>query len=665
MKKIFTILFLSIFALTSCGTPETMEKKFYKTYTAAEWSVISHDTILSTLEWTSTSDLAFKAPWRIKEILKHEWDIVRSGEILATLSNEEARITLNWSNDILKEIDRMWIDISAISNDTGKIKDAVNSLYDERLRLLDDSYSKAKISAQMAVKDLDLAKSDYANISLISDRTLTTSDQKIKQAQNNYEMSKNNLNNSKASLATAKANILKNAVNSLTNAYIIARNARDYTDTILSLTDANKNKNIDYEMYLGAKNLQKKTNAIASFWNFNSKYLATYDLYSQKIADKKDIPKETISEVLASANSTLTALRNHLHDFKDMLDDSMAAASLPDNSLSNMKIQVSTMLADLEQVILSPNWAWVQWSMEAIDSFESDYALKVRQLEDAMNMAAEDLNLAKTWKSITGIDNSKNLSGLQTNISIKEDSLKLAKIWEEEVLKNMNLLKQEKISKINELNAKISEINSKIREAWSKRAEVEMNTNLAANSLESWIIRAPFDGVVIKVTMDAGAVVWWWMPIITYTSTDKKILKLYADNSKLNLKIWDAVKLINEKTHAAFTWSIINLSDTPDLKNKKNYMEIKLDSDKAQVGERFIINLGWKQDKKNIIIPLGAMIIKYWTPWVYVLKWNKAEFRIVKTLESDNGFVSVEWISEWEKLITDGKDNILDGEILQ
>jgi ABC-type transporter Mla subunit MlaD len=97
-----------------------------------------------------------------------------------------------------------------------------------------------------------------------------------------------------------------------------------------------------------------KSNAETSFWAFNAKYFVTYKLYSDNIVNKNDIPKETIIEVLSSANSTLDALRNHLHDVKDMLDNSIPAATLTDDTLNNMKMQVTTMLSNLEQVILSP-----------------------------------------------------------------------------------------------------------------------------------------------------------------------------------------------------------------------------------------------------------------------------------------------------------------------
>lgn len=97
----------------------------------------------------------------------------------------------------------------------------------------------------------------------------------------------------------------------------------------------------------------------------------------------------------------------------------------------------------------------VKGSIEALDSFDRNYDLKIKQLEDAVNLASDDLNLAKTGKQITASDNTKNISVLTTNVSIKEDNLQLAKISRDESEKAIALLKDEKRSKLAELDAKL------------------------------------------------------------------------------------------------------------------------------------------------------------------------------------------------------------------
>lgn len=667
MKKIISIILILSIILVSCSKEENIEKKFFKTYKVSSWLISSKDSILETVEWKNTTLLSFKNPWRITNIFVKEWDKVKSWQILATLWNEEANINLIWSYNILEEIQNMWINVYWMWNDTKNIKNSLNNLYDEKIKLIELEYNKAKIATQISEKDLNLAKSNYDDTSLIFSWTLLSSEQTIKQAENAYNLANNNLENTKKLLELEKNNIEKNAVNSLTNAYIIARNAKNYLDNILWITNENKDRNDYFELFLWAKNFNSKTKAEDSFRIFNNKYEQTYKLYQENIVDKTNIPKDTLIIVLNNALETLNSLRNNLHDTMDLLDNSVTSSNFDENTLNWMKNQITILIANLEQAILNPSaiWmTWVKWSIEGIESFDKNYDLKIKQLEDSLNIAYQNLELTKTWKDITKNDNSKNISNLQTNISIKEDNLNLSKIWEIEIQKSIELTKKEKESKLSELDAKISEIQSKLSEIWSKKAELKMNSQLAQNNIESWIIKAPFDWIIIKKMIDIWSVVWAWIPIITITSLDWKYIKTYINNENYNKNIWDNIQLINENNNYTSNWIISLLNETKDIINKKNYTEIEIKDIKINIWDRYFINISWKNKPKQIIIPQNSIIDKYTEPWVFVYNNWIANFKIIKIIESDNNFVAIDWLKIWDIIITDWKDNILDWERL-
>lgn len=665
MKKTLSILIFSLIFLSSCVNEGVVEKKYYKTYTVWEWYISSKDFTLSTVVWMNISDLSFKNSWRIKEIFVKKWDVVKEWQILATLTNEEANINYLGSMNILSEINNMWIDISSMWNDTKKIKQAVENLYNEKVTLLENEVEKSKINISLSEKDLELAKSNYINTSKLLSWTSISNDQKIKQAENTLNMAKNSLENNEKLLESDKINIQKNAINSLTNAYIIAKNWRDYIDTILWVTDLNRNKNDSYEQYLWAKNSNTKTIAEKSFIEFNKSYEETYKLYNELILNKGNLDKDTLFNVLNNALKTLESLRTSLHDTMDALNSSITSNYLTEDTLNWMKNQVSTLLENLEQSILSSNWSWVKWSIEWIEKFENNYNLKVKQLEDAVKISEEDLNLAKTGKDINSSDISKSIENLKTNIWIKEDNLKISKVQNEEALKNIEVTKQEKLSKMAEIDANISEINSKVSETYSKKAEVQMNTNQALNSIESWIIKAPFDWVIIDKFFDIGSVVWSWIPIIKISSNDWKYIKTYIDNSIYWLSIWAEVNLQDEKREKTLTWKIINIDKVQDLSKKKNYTEVQINNNIIQIWDRLVLIL-WKEKKeKQIVIPTNSLVNKYNMPWVFLIKNGFAKFQIVKIKETDENFTSVEWVKLWEKVIVDWKDNILDWEKLE
>ncbi len=56
-----------------------------------------------------------------------------------------------------------------------------------------------------------------------------------------------------------------------------------------------------------------------------------------------------------------------------------------------------------------------------------------------------------------------------------------------------------------------------------------MNLNLAANAQESWIIRAPYDWVVLSKAFEVGMVVWSWMPIFKFTSSESMVIEWFIE----------------------------------------------------------------------------------------------------------------------------------------
>lgn len=665
MKKILSILIIFSLFLSSCAKEEVLEKKYYKTYEVWEWYISSKSSMLETVVWINITDLSFKNPWRIKEIFVKKWDIVKKWQFLATLTNEEGNINYAGSLNILNEIQNMWIDISSMWNDTKKIKSSISNLYDSKIAFLENEVEKSKLWISLAQKDLDLAKSDYVNTSKTLSWTNLSNQQKIKQAENALNMAKNNLENSKKLLESNKINIQKNAVNSLTNAYIIAKNGRDYVDNILWVTDLNKAKNDDFEQYLWAKKIITKTTAETSFAVFNKSYEETYILYQNNIVWKTDIPKDVLLNILNKALITLENLRTNLHDTSEVLNNSISSMTFSESMINEMKNQISTLLTNLEQSILSQTWAWIKWSIENIESFDNDYNLKIKQLEDSINISEQDLILAKTWKDINLSDIAKNIAGLKTNISVKEDNLDISKIWKEESIKNIELTKQEKIAKLAEIDANLWEIQSKLSEVNAKKAEVQMNSNLAKNSIESWIIKAPFDGIIVDKYFDLGTVVWAWIPIMKLSSNDWKFIKTYIDNNYYSFSKLSEINMKSEKDQRIFTWTVVNIDKIQDLTTKKNYIEIEIKDKETQIWDRLKLIL-WKEKKqKQIIIPLNSIINKYSEPWIFVLENGYAKFKIIKLKESDENFVAVEWIKIWEKIITDWKDNIIDWEKLE
>lgn len=501
---------------------------------------------------------------------------------------------------------------------------------------------------------MELAKQTLENSSAIFSGSLLSSAEKVSQAEKGLDAARNNFTASKKLLGVQRESLYKNALNSMSNAFIIARNARDFTDETFGITPENRTKDDVFENYLGAKDPATRTQVEKSFSAFNAEYGTMYTWYYANIVGKTDVPKETLSEGLSRSLVILEHLRDTLHLVSTALEKSIVSSNFPESDLSNLKSKTTGFLSGIELVILDQNGNGVKGSMAAIDSFDADYALRIGQLQDVVELRVKDLDLAKTGKDTSSGDVRKNLDTLSASIKMKEDALRMAEIAISEVEKNRTMLGAERTSKLSEIGAKLS--------------ETRMNRNLANVAIESGIIRAPFDGTVLSRNFDIGSTVSPANPVFSVTSTDGMLVKADVDIAKTPLMLGQKVALSRLSDQARFETRVVVLRTEPDTTHNKGYAELELIGTGLSVGERVEVLF----EKKNmserhadIIIPSDAIITKYGETGVYVLENGKSRYRLISVLGSDGDMTAIQGLAVGQKVITKGKENILDREELE
>lgn len=438
---------------------------------------------------------------------------------------------------VLGDMARMGISIDAMRGNTAEIRKALDILYNERIANMANDTKKADIGVELARKDLELSQTNLANSLAIFSGSLSSSAEQVSQATKNLALATNALENTRKLLAIEDANIQKNSLSSMSNAFIIARNARDFSDEILGVTTANRYKNDAYEVYLGAKNSNSKTEAESAFQKFNTEYETMYTWYYANIVGKTNVSKDTLKEGLNRSLLIMTDLRDMLHAVSNVLENSITSSSFPDSALQALKTQTSTLLGNVELSILTADGAGIKGSINGLETFASTADLKLTQLEDARKLAEENLTMARTGKDTSASDVRKNIDALKMAIKMKEDALRMAQIGTQEVVKGRSILEAEKTSKLREIEAKIAEIDSKNTELDSKMSEVSMNRNLANNTIESGIIRAPFDGIILSKTADIGTVVNAGTPVFSLSSTPANLIRINFSLSETPLEL--------------------------------------------------------------------------------------------------------------------------------
>ncbi len=571
MYKILSIILLTTLGLSSCWkVNEITPEKQYKTFVVKDGALAINDAIIASIEWWTTSELAFKAWWRISEIYVQPWQEVKSWQILARLENKESSIQVESLSNIEKELIGLGLSTNDIKLGTQSMGNSLAKLYDKRIAGID--------------------------INILS-------------LKNTLEKGKQNLWNETSTLSKTFVT-LAHDFDRVTSSMLYE------WDKILWLTTNFDYTNDAWESYLWTRTGNTKVDADNKWWIL----YASRGKIRSYIDSGTTIPD--INRAILDLKDAYNNARLYATSMNHMLQNSVVGWWLPEEKLN----------------------VWVtEWN-----GFSSD-----EQQSEARFI---------TWNNeILSLTNNKDGSWSVRDKDITSLELELRNL---EI--SRETLLAEKESKLKEIKANVDTIRSKYSEVSVQIEQTRMNTSLARESLEYNVVRSPFDGIILEKYVDIGNVVGAGIPIMKVSSRDKFMIKTYLDNEMYKYKINDTIVLENISTQQSFSGIVTLIQNEKDPIHNKNYTEIKISDSDQEIGERAIIKLTRTKTpfQDGVIIPLDSIITRYGPPWVFVIKDWIALFTLVSVVWSDLKFAEVIGIPEWSVLITGGKENIIDGEIL-
>lgn len=628
MKKI-SLLILLILLTTSCSQEEKQKvQKYYETEIVKTWSINNINTFIWTTSWQTEINLSTKSPWKIVFLWKNIWDKVEKWELIANLDSSEAKVWYSTASNI--------------SNTLYSLKNSTNISLNNQIEATKEKINQAKLW----IKWLEEA---IINTTKVSDQNIEIINSKIIQAKIWIETAKLNYNKTKNVLEWNKINIIKNAKNAVTQSLILDTNVINFVDELLWITKENKRKNDDFEDYLWVKknNLNNETKILFKKINLN---LEEYRLlYENKIENNSEINQEEIVKILEQWEKLALDIQELLKNTYDILTNSIANIKFTQATINNYKAQISTFANQIESSLITVEWEyilWLKWSIQNLDSID-------RNTSKALNLLEKQIELAQEW--LKTVENTKKT--YITNKKINLDDLKIkkevAKSSLEEVFKTLKTLESSKNATLKEIDTNITKVN------WEK--------NLSAVMINNWKIISPISWIITNKFVEKWQVIWWWIPIYTISNNDNIKIKIDITNELANkLQINKKVKIeINNKI---YNWKITNLPEVSKTINKRIPIEIIIDNSTNlikvwETAKVYIENIN--TNSNSIIIPNNSIIEKFLIPWVYIIKNNIAVFKKIEILSSDDKYSEINWINIWDKLITKGKENIFDGEILK
>lgn len=641
MKKyLISILLLSlILFISSCSKEEIEVKKYFETALVESWTILDWNSYVWYTDSFDTITLSAKIWWKITSINKEVWDKVSPNELVAELDGSEAKTWFSSASDIITQLEIL--------------KSSTALTFDKQILAAQEKVKQVINGVDIAyiwISGINNWLNDVQNISKEQLKTVKT---QIEQAKTWLETAKLNLENTQDSLEQKKSDIYNNSKNSISQANILATNIIDFLDNFYWITEWNKYKNDSYEIYIWAKNTTLKTDAenklralISKFSNIRNMPLDT---------------NENIELALNSYNSLFSQdIRNLLKLNYQVLENSISSSSFSESLINSYKEQTTKMQWNLENVLLTVSWnyfLWLKWSIDSIASFKKESRNSVDMLQKQVVLAQKQIDTlnqtylqyeAMSAGQITDINTKKEISNKQKEL--RENQLSEAKL-------SIETYKQQKESSLKQIDTQIAQVKS-----WKNDASVMIDNSK---------IISPINWIVIKKMAELWQVVWWAMPVLVVaTNSDIKILISIPDEVKQNTFIWDKVNVEIEWHDKQVEWFISNILPTLDPVTKKNQVEIKISNPDNKIKiwsySKVYFKNSQNKDKKGLIITNKAIVSDLLIPWVYVL-WNDKKVKLVniKILKQNDNFSLIEWLKFWDKIITAGKENIFDWEILE
>lgn len=629
MKKyIILTLLIATLILTSCGKEEKKLAKYYSTWIVQTWSIDLNNSFVWYIESENTIPLSAKVWWSVSKLYVNIWDKVNAWELLAELDWFEAKVWYKTSENIVSSLQAL--------------KESTSLMFDSQIQAMEAKVEQAKawnIWTQLWLQDTKN----------ITDNQLKTAESSVNQANLWLELAKTTLEKTKLVFETKKEHIYKNTLNSITNSIILDTNILNFIDSLLWITEANKDKNNSFEIYLSAKDSSHLSDSKSEFIEANKLFTEYKKLYEEEIENKTP-DNETIEEIAQKWIILAEKLKVLLSSTYDVLDNSIENVSLSQRTIDGYKSQVSKMWQDIELSLLSVSWEyilWLKWSIENMESFNTESSMQIALLEKQIALAEQNVETANnTYKQYKSISTWK-VNEVSTQNTIADLNIQEAISW-------LNALKKQKETSLNEIQTKISEALWQQDNAWV----------MISNSK----IVSPISWVVINKSLELWQVIWWWIPVITVADENNLKIKVWvSDEIANNINTWNKVQTSIEWLNNQVVWTIINIYPSKDNITKKNIVEIKLDvSENIKIWSMVKVYFE-KLDLSNsdsIIIPTDAILQRFMLAWVYVLDNWKAKFKNIQVLEQNETLAKISWLEIWDVIIVDWKENIYDWEKL-
>lgn len=673
MKKIITAIILPSFLIFSCSktevvtnSPEDVVKKYAQTQVLSEKPFGEELKFTGKVASSSETTLSSQISWTIKQVNYKVWDKVKQGDVLAMIDTKTNMLSTNLNTatnsynntvsifDLTKESIAKDLDSAQVQLENAKTtRDNTYASTEQQLKIVQTQLSNIQNQVKntnnssvtildLAQKSFDNAKLSLTNFEINSSETLKWFDIKLK------------------SMQDKKTGLSDTIDSTITSSLVSIENALTYTDTILWVTDNNKNINDSYEIYLSAKNTNFKTEAetllLENLMSVKDLKTSSEDIFTkftqiQKLAQKAILLYEKMVLVWDNSISSSSFSETNLTAMKTTIKANQSILLWVNSwivSLKNTNTDIDNSLLDLENTINTTKIA---------------LSTQKSTLEQAVSIAKTSLENTKLWigSSLDSMNGNENLAKNQIESTIA--TIKQTRDSVDNALKIAE----------NQYNSTKAKLDSSLAGVKSQLDGVTGQKNSLLQQLDNTSIKAPYSWVITSKTIEVGTLVNPWTPVFSIAKDQSKIIKteVNSDNIKF-LKI--SQEVVISKNGLTSSGVITLVASSADVITKMYNIEMK--SNDMNVSSQFIlgdyvdvyIKKISNENNNKLIIPFTSLITgNSWDFYVYLVgSGNILKTQMIKIGDSNSHeVVVIDGLKVWDKIVVSGTLNLSEGDIIE
>ncbi|EKE26680.1 MAG: acriflavin resistance protein [uncultured bacterium (gcode 4)] len=637
-KKIIAVLLVSSLLLVSCWGNEQVQKteeppKYVTIDTVKKDFFAEQIKLVGKVSPIMETPISPLASGVIKDVLAEVWQKVKAWQVLAKIDLGSSAYGTAYNNAN-----------TAYNNSLNAFSFTEQSIEKdlESAKIQLDNARAAKDNAYITTeKQLELAQTQLDNIKKTLQNSVTTTSETLKNANLLVENAKTNINNFNITSGQNLSGIYENLKVTINWTLVTIDSSITQADTLLWITDKNKNLNDSYETYLWAKNSSSKTKAELAFHDVLKWYT--------------DLQNTSYSSLDKKANDILDLLSKDVilyENITNVLNNTISSVNFPQTQLDGTILNISKTQGAVIQA-----QSQITTIINTLNSTKTSIEANSISLGNALNIALSQLESIKAWNNsqLDSISWNENLTKAQLENTVA--SVKQARDNVDNALK----MAQASFDSINaKLNAQRIQAKSAIDSAkWWK--------DLAWISLDNTSIIAPYDGIITARNIEIWSSVGPWMAAFMIWDNDSIKIKMDINSENVtNLNIWQVVEVTKQEN--TYTWivSLVSPSSDPNTKMFKSEISFSLKPENLNLWDFVDVYISKNKSKeKSILVPYSSLISLWqWEYNVFVVwSWSQVFSKSVKIWSQNSKQVQViSGLSEWEQIVVNWALNLQDGD---